>query len=201
MAQFYKLKAGSFTVGNAPNASYYVASDPLRNVVESEFDLAAEFPEKFEEYKGPSGQRSPRARAPLPPPPPPPGPAEFQEAEILSVRTAGEAQVRAQRLREMADQLEAIAKASAEEQGLEQQTSQHGQEAEEQRKGMETAHEDQVEGQRQAQEALDEDIELTAMSDDSLKQRAEELELDVPENAGRNTIIEAIRAERKKTEE
>lgn len=53
----YRLKAGGYTQGRGddkdnPFRTFY-SSDPNNNVVESELDLAADDPEKFEPYKGP----------------------------------------------------------------------------------------------------------------------------------------------------
>lgn len=53
----YRLKAGGFTQGRGDDAENpfrtFYSSDPNNNVVESDLDLAADDPEKFEVYKGP----------------------------------------------------------------------------------------------------------------------------------------------------
>lgn len=44
----YKLKAGTFARGQGENTEVYHAKDPRANVVESDVNLAARWPEKFD---------------------------------------------------------------------------------------------------------------------------------------------------------
>lgn len=49
---FYRLKHGSHSIGSGANARTYRAKDFAANIVESDQDLAAMMPEKFEYHRG-----------------------------------------------------------------------------------------------------------------------------------------------------
>lgn len=71
----YKLKAGGHTEGSGVNCRAYSAKSD-RNVVESELDLAADDPEKWDYYRGPRPAYLP-----------PPGPTALaaEDAEIAEL--------------------------------------------------------------------------------------------------------------------
>ena len=50
--KLFRLKAGGFTQGEGADHKVFYSNDPNRNIIESELDLAADEPMKFEEYKG-----------------------------------------------------------------------------------------------------------------------------------------------------
>jgi hypothetical protein len=113
----FRLKAGAHIVGqdgldkqgNPTQAQYFVASDPLRNIVESDKPLNELYPDRFEEFKGelPQGMKDRRlVAAALPPAPPPPGPQQFMEAENMRSMSAEELKVRAEWMRKAAEDLE-----------------------------------------------------------------------------------------------
>lgn len=78
----FKLKVGSFVQGSGPSTKWYNASKPGQNVVESEVNLAAKHPEKFELLEE-VGYREP-ASAGEPDHPAPTAAAPAQTAQAVS---------------------------------------------------------------------------------------------------------------------
>jgi hypothetical protein len=122
----FKLKVGSHIQGSGDAMKTYDARDPTRNVVDTEQDLAAIFPEKFEKYEGPpvAARDQMRVSGEVNAPPAP-DEAALAEADMLRVLSQGLAPQRIQRMREVLDLLEERSQGTA-------KTTQQAAEAQEQ---------------------------------------------------------------------
>lgn len=119
---FFKLKVGAHTSGDGANTKYFQANDPASNVVESEQDLAAWDPSKFEKIDQPPGQAGmARGLYGIEQPPGPSSPEQAQlQAMLLAPITSQEMEQRAKQLEDMARTLRERAQQS-------QQAGQQGQ--------------------------------------------------------------------------
>jgi hypothetical protein len=104
---FFKLKAGAHTSGDGTNTKYFQANDPVNNVVESDQDLAAWDPLKFEKIDQPPGQGGmARGLYGLERPPGPSSPEQAQlQAMLLAPITTQEMEQRARQFEELAKTL------------------------------------------------------------------------------------------------
>jgi hypothetical protein len=141
---FFKLKAGAHTSGDGTNTKYFQANDPLNNVVESDQDLAAWDPAKFEKIDQPPGQMGmARGLYGLEQPPGPSSPEQAQlQAMLLAPVTTQEMEQRAKQLEDMAKSLRERAQQSQQSQQQGKQEGQQWQKEAEQRGQQPTPHQD-----------------------------------------------------------
>lgn len=189
----FRLKAGSHTEGVGAGQRVYKSNDPTNCIIETDQDLAAFDPNKFEPYIGPLKARGLRGAEITAgsgkDAPPPPTPDDFARAEAAArtsrtvPMSADTAKRRAEELRRQADELE-----------------QHAKQTEDALKESMEDEEEEEEEEKEPGEG-DEEAQLEDLKVQELRDLAESEEIDLKGSTTKADIIKSIRQARKDQEE
>lgn len=212
---FFLLKAGSHaggTIGDKDNPPrFYSAKDPLNNVVESDQDLAALYPEKFTYHEGAAPERGATAN-PLSayavrgqegdPPPGPPTDQDRAAAAMAKPLTVADARKQAEWHRQQADNLDQSALESERLHAQSKESQQQKAPPAAKEEKSDTTKSDTVKSDTPkspaAKKSIPSDHELNQMSKDDLFDLADEHKLDVKSSATKPEIIHALKQGRGK---
>lgn len=203
---FYKLKAGAHMSGSISDPDgkntmqVFTARGP-NNIVEDDRDLAAEFPEKFDRYDGPTPSRAMLRPGPTgtstnePRPPGPPTDRDRAEAQLMKAMTPDDRRKQAEWHRQQAESMEQ--EASEGERNMEIAKQQQEANAPPQ---SAQAEEDKAPDRSKAKSTkggIPSDSELNQMTKDQLLEVAQQEEVDVKTHDTRSDILKALRTARR----